>query len=75
MANQEHLDILKQGVDVWNKWRDEHKDIQPVFSHPFLIAADPSHVNLSHADLMYAYLDRADLSQALQSHLFGEMLP
>ncbi len=24
MANQEHLDILKQGVEIWNQWRKEH---------------------------------------------------
>jgi hypothetical protein len=24
MANPEHLAILKQGVEVWNKWRDEN---------------------------------------------------
>src|SRR6266700_1681001 len=24
MANQEHLDILKQGAMVWNAWREEH---------------------------------------------------
>src|SRR2546429_9894236 len=29
MANQEHLDLLKQGVDVWNKWREEHPEIKP----------------------------------------------
>jgi len=29
MTNQEHLDILKQGVDTWNQWRQEHPDIQP----------------------------------------------
>jgi hypothetical protein len=32
MANQEHLNILKQGVDVWNKWRQEHLDVQPDLS-------------------------------------------
>ena len=29
MTNQEHLDILKQGVDTWNQWRQEHPDIRP----------------------------------------------
>ena len=24
MANPEHLEILKQGVEQWNKWRKEH---------------------------------------------------
>jgi len=28
MANQEQLEILKQGVDVWNTWRKENPDIQ-----------------------------------------------
>ena len=23
MPNKDHLAILKQGVDVWNKWREE----------------------------------------------------
>ena len=29
MANPEHVDILKQGVEVWNRWREEHPNIQP----------------------------------------------
>jgi hypothetical protein len=24
MANEAQLSILKQGVEVWNKWRKEH---------------------------------------------------
>ncbi len=26
MANEEQLKILKQGVEVWNEWREEHPD-------------------------------------------------
>jgi uncharacterized protein YjbI with pentapeptide repeats len=33
MANQEHLRILEQGVDVWNNWRLEHPEIQPDLRH------------------------------------------
>lgn len=29
MANQEHLDILKQGVEAWNQWRKDHPAINP----------------------------------------------
>jgi hypothetical protein len=32
MANQEHLDMLKRGVDTWNMWREEHPEIQPDLS-------------------------------------------
>ena len=29
MANPEHLEILKQGVEQWNKWREEHPEVRP----------------------------------------------
>jgi uncharacterized protein YjbI with pentapeptide repeats len=51
MANQEHLDILKQGVAMWNQWRKEHPDILPELSN-----ANLSNVDLSHADLSNAHL-------------------
>ena len=28
MANQEQLEILKQGVVVWNKWREEQTAVE-----------------------------------------------
>ncbi len=37
MANPEHLAILKQGVELWNKWRDEHPGMTP-----YLRAVDPA---------------------------------
>jgi hypothetical protein len=29
MANPEHLQILQQGVEVWNQWRRHNPDIKP----------------------------------------------
>src|SRR6266702_419138 len=59
MANQEHLDRLKKGSDVWNSWRLQSSGI-----YPDLSGADLSRSNLSGADLSNANLSRADLSNA-----------
>ena len=32
MANPEHIEILKQGVEAWNKWRKENPEIKPDLS-------------------------------------------
>src|SRR4051812_24141185 len=54
VANLEHVSILKQGVDEWNRWRKENpNDI-----------ADLSEANLSEANLSMADLSNADLSEA-----------
>ena len=29
MAKQEHVDLLKQGIEVWNQWREKHPGIRP----------------------------------------------
>ena len=31
MANPEHLKIIKQGVKVWNKWREGNLKVEPDF--------------------------------------------
>ena len=49
MANQEQLDLLKQGSGIWNAWRYQHLDVR---------------LNLSGADLSGANLFRANLSGA-----------
>ena len=32
MAKQEHVDILHEGVDAWNRWREQYPDIEPDLS-------------------------------------------
>ena len=62
MANQEHLDILKQGVKVWNQWREEYNDIMPDLSRADLSRADLSGATLVGADLRKASLSAANLN-------------
>lgn len=59
MANPEHLEILKQGVEVWNEWRREHHVVFPAFSY-----ANLSRTNLCGADLVSADLRHTDLNKA-----------
>jgi len=59
MANAEHVEILKQSVEAWNKWRIENPAVKPDLS-----GADLSGANLSRADLFRANLSGANLSDA-----------
>ena len=70
MANEEHLKILKQGVEQWNNWRLENA-IKPDLSGANLIGA-----NLLRAYLIDAYLSFADLSGAnlIDANLSGANL-
>jgi uncharacterized protein YjbI with pentapeptide repeats len=69
MANDEHVAILKKGVDAWNKWRAENANIRPDLSKANLSGADLfgavlGSANLSEANLRRANLNGADLSGA-----------
>lgn len=69
MANPEHLAIMKQGVEVWNRWRAEHRDALPDLSGAELAGSDLSgaelhDANLYKADLRTCRLIRADLLNA-----------
>jgi len=70
MANQEHLDILKQGVKAWNQWRQEHAHIHPDLSEADLIGAYLSKADLNNVNLSEADLSEANLSGAHLSHAF-----
>jgi uncharacterized protein YjbI with pentapeptide repeats len=68
MANQEHLDILKQGVNTWNTWRTQYPRIRPDLGDAYLSRADLSNADLSHADLSDADLSGANLHHANLHH-------
>jgi uncharacterized protein YjbI with pentapeptide repeats len=74
MANDEHVALLKQGVDVRNAWREENPDIRPDLSKALrgenLIEANLSKANLSGADFSGADLrGRTSSARACAGHI------
>lgn len=64
MANPDHLEILKQGVEKWNLWRAQNLHIQPKLSNADLIEANLSGILMRRAELIGVLLSEADLSGA-----------
>lgn len=64
MGNEKHVVLLKQGVHGWNKWRDEHPEIQPDLSGAHLSGAELSGMDLSWTDLTETDLNRTSLNNA-----------
>ena len=69
MTNKEHVEIRKQGVEVWNEWRKNNPEERPDLSGTKLIGVDLIGANLNNADLSGidftgALLADADLSEA-----------
>lgn len=69
MADPKHLKLLKQGADVWNKWRQDHPVTTPNFEEAQLQGVSLekawlSGANLQGANLRGANLERANLQRA-----------
>jgi uncharacterized protein YjbI with pentapeptide repeats len=64
MANKQHLKLLRQGVELWNRWRDDNPGIKPDLSKVYLEKVNLLRVNLSEANLYWASLAEAYLREA-----------
>jgi Pentapeptide repeats (8 copies) len=69
VANPEHLELLRQGVDAWNAWRVKEPSVRPDLSWEnlrlaHLNGANFAGANLGETDLSMAHLSGADLSRA-----------
>lgn len=74
MANQDHLNILRQGVEVWNQWRVANPNIQPDLTkaHAWrrnydganFAGSDLTEANFSNASLVGANFNKAILNAA-----------
>jgi len=71
MANPEHVEILRQGAKVWNKWREENPGVMPDIRKAHLRGAMLRGANLFGTNLSSTDLGTATLSGA---NLFGANL-
>jgi Pentapeptide repeats (8 copies) len=66
VANQKHIELLRRGVAVWNKWRETEPLVRP----------DLAGASFAKADLMGAFLNGASLDGAgfREANLYGAHL-
>ena len=64
MPNQKHFEIVEQGVDAWNKWRDENPEIEPDLSDVDLSDKRLNNANFGETDLRRSDLSNTDLRGA-----------
>jgi uncharacterized protein YjbI with pentapeptide repeats len=62
MADQKHLEILKQGAEVWNEWREEEFYTRPQLRDVDFREIDLAQISLWQADLSGANFSGKDLS-------------
>ncbi len=79
MANPEHLNILKQGVETWNQWREEHPEIEPDLQEANLVGTHLEGVPLTGAPLEGARLkqgfSKVELRSVILRYLISESQP
>src|SRR2546423_1103863 len=79
MANQEQLDLLKQGVEVWNQWRQEYPEKLLDLNRADLTQTNLSETALSGANLseaiingtIFAYIDLRETRGLVKLHHTG----
>jgi Pentapeptide repeats (8 copies) len=61
VANPEHLDLLRQGVEVWNAWRAKEPYVRAELLGADLVGANLREADFSHANLSQTHLREANL--------------
>jgi uncharacterized protein YjbI with pentapeptide repeats len=64
MANSEHVELLKQGVNVWNAWRQAQPNIRPDLQSLDLLQWDLSRYDFHQANFYQSNLRDSCLRQA-----------
>ena len=76
MITIDYLELIEQGVEAWNHWREEHPDECPELESAYLFEKSLQGINLrkanlSRACLIGANLDGADLAEANLSGIYA----
>jgi hypothetical protein len=79
VANEEHLNIINEGVESWNHWRQEQpgfRSVRPDLSEADLSGRDLSGIQLEDAILNHCNLSDTNLTSAflIYSELIGSNL-
>jgi Pentapeptide repeats (8 copies) len=64
MANSNHRDILKAGVEAWNRWRTQNPGVRPDLNRVDLARACLAGANLRVAQMNHSNLSRAALGES-----------
>ncbi|OQX18456.1 MAG: hypothetical protein BWK80_38195 [Desulfobacteraceae bacterium IS3] len=64
MAKKEHFDLIKQGVNVWNRWREDNPGESPDLSSVNLCRVNLTEANFSEINLWEANLSKTNLRKA-----------
>ncbi len=64
MPNQTHLEMINQGVEAWNKWREENPEIEPDLSDVDFSNLKLNNANLSDTDFRRSNLRNTDFRGA-----------
>ena len=64
MITIDYLELIEQGVDAWNRWREEHPEEYPELESAYLFEKSLQGINLRGANLKRACLIGANLQNA-----------
>lgn len=64
MITIDYLELIEQGVDAWNRWREKHPEENPELESAYLFEKSLQGINLRNANLSRACLIGANLQGA-----------
>ena len=64
MASEEHLKLIKQGVDIWNAWREKNPEVCPDLSQADLRGTKLQKIDLGNSNLKQCKLQFSNLTGA-----------